>query len=112
MIAAFFLHNRVSAALLMRCRNAATALFSSVLGCYCRVGTLLHFDSACTATDLLLDPHASSLRNAGRMCEVGPPAQRRTSSLILIRAGGHSTGILLCEAGQLPLAQPGLKNKG
>lgn len=76
MIAAFFLHNRVSAALLMRCRNAATALFSSVLGCYCRVGTLLHFDSACTATDLLLDPHASSLRNAGRMCEVGPPAQR------------------------------------
>lgn len=98
MIAAFRCCNRMSVALLMHYRNAATAWFSAVLGRYCRVGALLHFDSAYTAKDLLLHLRESGLRSAGRMCEVGPPASGRSFFTVPYSRRGRSTGILPCGA--------------
>lgn len=90
--------NRVSVALLMRYWNAANARLSAVLDRYCRVGALLHFDSACTAKDLLLHPRECGLRSAGRMCEVGPPASGRSFFTVPYSRRGRSTGILPCGA--------------
>jgi len=98
-IAALHRCNLVSVALLVRYRNAATVLFSAVLGHYCRVGALLHFDSACIAKDLLLHPRESGLRSAGRMCEVGPPASGRSFFTVPYSRRRRSTGILPCGAG-------------
>ena len=99
MIAALTRCNRVSVALLMRYRNASTALFSAVFCGYCRVGALLHFDSARAAKELLLHPRESGLRSAGRMCEVGPPASGRPFFTAPYSRRGRSTGILPCGAG-------------
>lgn len=99
MIAALRRCNRVSVALLMHYRSAATARFSAVLGRYRRVGALLHFDSARTAKDLLLHTRESGLRSAGRMCEVGPPASGRSFFTAPYSRRGRSTGILPCGAG-------------
>lgn len=96
MIAALRRCNRVSVALLMHYRSAATAWFSAVLGRYRRVGALLHFDSARTAKDLLLHTRESGLRSAGRMCEVGPPASGRSFFTVPYSRRGRSTGILPC----------------
>lgn len=95
---ALHLCNRLSGALLMRSRNAVTAWFSAVLGHYHRVGALLHFDSACIAKDLLLQPRESGLRSAGRMCEVGPPASGRSFFTVPYSRRERSTGILPCGA--------------
>lgn len=91
--------NRVSGALLIRCWNAATALFSA-LSCHSRhAGALLHFDCALTAEDSPLRPRESGLRTAGRMGEVGPPASGRPFFTDPYSHRGCSTDVLPCGAG-------------
>lgn len=91
--------NRVFGALLMRCWNAATALFSALSRHYRHAGARLRFDCTLTAKDSLLGPRESGVRSAGRMGEVGPPASGRLFFTDPYSRRGRSTDVLPCGAG-------------